>query len=397
MATLPRVSVKPRRARPFFARHPWLFVTSVGQVEGDPGPGAEVEVFSHEGQFIARGLFNPHSAIRVRLYRWDGGPLDDEFWSATLARAFGLRRDVLRLGGPQTAYRVVSSEADGISGLTVDRYDRWLVVQFTSLALFERREILVRRLAELSGAEGIVSRPERGTAEQEGIPPHEEILAGTLPAAPVEIVENGLTYWVALGGGQKTGFYLDQRENRRAVASLCQGQRVLDLYTYTGAFALNALRHGGATSVLGIDSSSTAIEVARHHAVLNHLGTARFEAADVFDTLETLRSAGERFGVVICDPPKFARHPRGVEDALKGYLRLNRSALDVLEPGGILVTCSCSGLVDRGLFADVLGQVAELSNRPIQILEQRGQAPDHPVSASCLETEYLKCFVCRVG
>ena len=131
--------------------------------------------------------------------------------------------------------------------------------------------------------------------------------------------------------------------------------------------------------------------------MINHLGTARFEAADVFETLETLRAAGERFGVVICDPPKFARHPQGVEDALKGYLRLNRAALDVLEPDGVLVTCSCSGLVDRGLFADVLGQVAELSGRPIQILDQRGQAPDHPVSASCLETEYLKCFICRVG
>jgi 23S rRNA (cytosine1962-C5)-methyltransferase len=397
MASLPRVIVKPRRARPFFARHPWLFVTSIAKVEGDPSPGGEVEVYSHEGQFIARGLFNPNSAIRVRLYRWDGGPLDDEFWSGTLANAVRLRRELLNLGGPGAGYRLVSSEADGLSGLTVDRYDRWLVVQFTSLALFERRELLIRLLAQEPDVEGILSRPERATAEQEGIRPHEEVLYGTPPAAPVELSENGLTYWVDLKAGQKTGFYLDQRENRRAVASYCQGKRVLDLFTYTGAFALNALKHGGADSVLGIDSSSTAIEVARHHAVLNHLGKARFEAADVFDALETIRSRGERFGVVICDPPKFARHPRGVEEALKGYLRLNRAAVEVLQPGGVLVTCSCSGLVDRGLFADVIGQLAELSGRSIQILEQRGQAPDHPVSASCLETEYLKCFVCRVS
>lgn len=397
MSRLPRVFVKPRRARPFFARHPWLFVTSVGRVEGEPAPGAEVEVFSHEGQFIARGLFNPQSAIRVRLYRWDGGALDDAFWADTLKTALTMRRDVLGLGGPATAYRLVASEGDGISGLTVDCYDRWLVAQFTSLALYERRDVLIRVLAELTGAEGILSRPERGTAEQEGIPAHDDVLAGAPPIAPVEIQENGLTYWVALRGGQKTGFYLDQRDNRRAAAAYCRGKRVLDLFTYTGGFALNALKNGGAASVLGIDSSSTAIEVARHHAVLNHTGTARFEAADVFDTLEALRASGERFGVVICDPPKFARHPRGVEDALKGYLRLNRAALDVLEPGGVLVTCSCSGLVERGLFADVLGQVAELSGRPIQILDQRGQAPDHPVSASCLESEYLKCFICRVG
>jgi 23S rRNA (cytosine1962-C5)-methyltransferase len=314
-----------------------------------------------------------------------------------LANAVRLRRETLNLGGPGAGYRLVSSEGDGLSGLTVDRYDRWLVVQFTSLALFERRELLLRLLAQEPDIEGILSRPERATADQEGIRPHEEVFFGSPPAAPVELSENDLTYWVDLKTGQKTGFYLDQRANRRAVAAYCQGKRVLDLFTYTGAFALNALKHGGADSVLGIDSSSTAIEVARHHAVLNHLGKARFEAADVFDALETIRSGGERFGVVICDPPKFARHPRGVEEALKGYLRLNRAAVEVLEPGGVLVTCSCSGLVDRGLFADVIGQLAELSGRSIQILEQRGQAADHPVSASCLETEYLKCFVCRVS
>ena len=395
--SLPRVIVKPRRARPFFARHPWVFVTSIARVEGDPAPGDEVEVFSHERQFIARGLFNPHSAIRVRLYRWEGAALDEAYWSALLDDAIRLRDEVLGLGGPGRAYRVVSSEGDGLSGLTVDRYDRWLVVQFTSLALYERREVLLRPLLEKTGAAGILARTERGIAEQEGLHLPDEALAGTLPDAPLEIVEHGLTYLVDLKAGQKTGFYLDQRDNRRAVAAYCRGKRVLDLFCYTGGFSLNALQHGGAASVLGIDSSSTAIDLARQNAVANHLGKARFEAADVFETLETLRTRGERFGVVISDPPKFARSPRGVEDALKGYLRLGRAALDVLEPDGVLVACSCSGLVDRALFADVIGQVAELSGRPIQILEQRGQAADHPISASCLETEYLKCFICRVG
>jgi 23S rRNA (cytosine1962-C5)-methyltransferase len=397
--SLPRVVVKPRRARPFFARHPWVFVTSIARVEGEPAPGAEVEVYSHERQFIARGLFNPHSAIRVRLYRWENEPLDEAYWTALLDVAIRLRHEVLGLGrgGPGQAYRVVSSEGDGISGLTVDRYDRSLVVQFTSLALYERRELLLRHLLEHTGATSVLARTERGIAELEGLHVHDEAVVGTLPDAPLEIVEDGLNYLVDLKAGQKTGFYLDQRQNRRAVAGYCQGKRVLDLYCYTGGFALAALRHGGASSALGIDSSETAVELARQNAVLNHLGKARFEAADVFDTLETLRAHGERFGVISCDPPKFARHPKGVEDAIKAYLRLNRAAIDVLETDGLLATCSCSGLVDRGLFADVLGQVAELSGRPIQILEQRGQAPDHPVSASCLETEYLKCFICRVG
>ena len=395
--SLPRVIIKPRRARPFFARHPWVFVTSIGRVDGTPGPGDEVEVFSHEGQFIARGLFNPNSAIRVRLHRWDGGPIDEAHWSAKIAAAIALRGRLLGLGGPGAAYRLVASEGDGISGLTVDRYDRWLVAQFTSLALHERRDLLARLLAEQTGTEGILLRTERVSAEQEGFPHREEMLLGTLPAAPVEIVENGIKFLVDVKTGQKTGFYLDQRENRSAVVRHCREKRVLDLFCYTGGFALNALGHGQAASVLGIDSSSTAIEIARHNAVSNQLKTARFEAADVFETLAKLRASGEKFGVVLCDPPKFARNPRGVEDAVKGYLRLNREAIDVLEPDGVLVTSSCSGLVDRALFADVLAQVAELSNRPIQILEQRGQSPDHPVSASCLETEYLKCFVCRVG
>jgi 23S rRNA (cytosine1962-C5)-methyltransferase len=397
--SLTRVVVKPRRARPFFARHPWVFVTSIARVEGEPAPGDEVEVFSHERQFIARGLFNPHSAIRVRLYRWENAPLDEAYWSVLMGGAIHLRHEVLGLGrgGPGQAYRVVSSEGDGLSGLTVDRYDRWLVVQFTSLALYQRREVLLGQLLEQTGATAVLARTERGIAEQEGLNLHDEALLGTLPGEPLEIVEDGVSYLVDLRAGQKTGFYLDQRLNRRAAAAYCQGKRVLDLYCYSGGFALTALRHGGATAALGIDSSATAIDLARRNAVLNQLGKARFEAADVFDVLEQLRARQEHFGVVICDPPKFARHPRGVEDAIKAYLRLNRAALDVLEPDGILVTCSCSGLVDRALFADVLGQVAELSGRPIQILDQRTQAPDHPVSASCLETEYLKCFICRVG
>jgi len=396
-ATLPRVVLKPRRARPFFARHPWVFVTSVARSEGEPADGAEVDVYSHEGKFVARGLYNGRSAIRVRLYRWDGGPLDDAFWSEKLRQALRLRNDVLHLDRPGAGYRLVASEGDGLSGLTVDRYDRWLVAQFTSLALFERRKVLVDALRGQTGAEGILARTERGTAEQEGFPAGFEELTGTLPAEPIAITEHGLTYWIDPRAGQKTGFFLDQRENRLAVAGYCRGRDVLDLYCYTGGFALNALKSGGAKSVLGVDSSQVAVEVARHHASLNGLDQAVFETADALAMLDRLRGEGRRFGLIVLDPPKYAKSPRGVEDALKGYLRLNRAALDVLEPDGVLVSCSCSGLVDRGLFADVLSQVAELSGRPFQFLEQRGQSPDHPVSASCLETEYLKCVISRVG
>jgi 23S rRNA (cytosine1962-C5)-methyltransferase len=392
----PRVVLKPRRARPFFARHPWVFESSIERVDGEPAAGEEVDVVSHDGRFIARGLYNAFSTIRVRLYRFDPGPLDEAFWSGLIAAAARLRHEVLGLGSEQSAYRVVSSEGDGLSGLSVDRYDRWLVVQFTSLALYLRRELILRLLMHAMNATGAIVRTERGIAQKEGLPIGEGTSMGSLPDGPVAIIENGLTYRVDCRTGQKTGFYLDQRLNRLAAASYCRGRDVLDLFCFTGGFALNAIR-GGASAVLGIDSSAAAIGQARQHATLNGLDGARFEEGDVFDVLSRLRREKKRFGVVICDPPKFAKRAEEVERALKGYLKLNLAAVDVLEPDGVLMTCSCSGLIGRELFADVIASVAEQSGRPIQFLEQRGQAPDHPVSASCLETEYLKCMICRAG
>ncbi|WP_435019002.1 class I SAM-dependent rRNA methyltransferase [Tundrisphaera sp. TA3] len=396
MPSPPRVVIKPRRARPFFARHPWVFANSIESVEGAPEPGDEVAVVSHEGKFIARGLFNPRSAIRVRLYRWEDAPIDDAYLAGLIDDALRLRTDILKLEGPGTAARLVFSESDGLSGLIVDRFDRHLVVQFTSLALHARRDFLLARLVERTGAESVTLRGEKGIPSQEGLKIEDGVAFGTAPDGPIEIVENGVTYAVGLGTGQKTGFYLDQRDNRRAASAHAAGKNVLDLFCYTGGFSLHALLQGGAASTLGFDSSSNAIELARANAVRNHAGSARFEVADVFDALETLKTSEQTFGLVICDPPKFARHARDVEDAVRGYLRLNRAAIHAVEPGGIFVTCSCSGLVGRDLFLDMLGQVAELSGRRIQILEQRGPAADHPVSASCLESDYLKCVIARV-
>jgi 23S rRNA (cytosine1962-C5)-methyltransferase len=395
MSKLARVFLRPRRARPFFARHPWVFDSSIERVAGQPEPGDAVEVVTSEGQFVATGLYNPTSTIRVRLYRWGDGPLDEAFWSKSLTQAERLRTGILGLGVDRSAYRLVSSEGDGLSGLTVDRYDRWLVAQFSSLALYARRELIVRLLIELTGVEGIIARTERGIAQKEGLKAGEQVTIGSIPGDPVEIVENELTFRVDLRSGQKTGFYLDQRVNRREVAGYCRGKRVLDLFCFSGGFSLNAAR-AGAVRALGVDSSAPAIELARQHAILNRIDTAEFQTGDVLEVLERLRSDGQRFDMVICDPPKYAKQAKDVEHALKGYLRLNMAALDVLEPDGILVTCSCSGLIGRELFADLIGTVAEQSARPIQILDQRGQAPDHPISASCLETEYLKCLICRV-
>ncbi|MFO0958955.1 MAG: class I SAM-dependent rRNA methyltransferase [Isosphaeraceae bacterium] len=392
--TLSRVVLRPRMARPFFARHPWVFSGSIAKVEGEPAPGDEVRVVSHEGQFIARGLFNPRSQIRARLYRWDDGPLDDAFWAGRIDSALRLRSEVLGLRGP---CRLIFSEGDGLSGLTADRYGEWLVLQFTSLALFERRERLLDLLQERAPCRGILLRSEKGIADQEGLSFAEGPARGEAPDGPISVEEHGLAWEVDLTAGQKTGFYLDQRDNREAIARLARGRRMLDLFCYTGGFGLVALQHGAA-GVLGIDSSARAIDAARRNAERNGFAdSAGYEVADAFDRAEQLRSSGERFGLVSVDPPKFARGARSIDAALKAYLRLNRAAVDLLEPGGILATCSCSGLVGRDEFAGVLAQAAELSGRPIQILESRGQAADHPISVSCPESSYLKCLAARVG
>ncbi|MDG3004551.1 class I SAM-dependent rRNA methyltransferase [Paludisphaera mucosa] len=391
-----KVVLKPKRARPLFAGHPWVFAQSIGRIDGSPEPGDEVVVVSHEGAFVARGLYNPASAIRVRLYRWDDAPLDAPFWAARLESAVRLRRDVLKLDAGNSAYRLVFSEGDALSGLTVDRYDRWLVVLFSSLALLRRRDAILDALRELTAAEGILARPDRAVAKEEGLDVGDVRIVGTLPDA-ITVVENGLSYQVDVLQGQKTGFYCDQRDNRRAVARYCEGKRVLDLFSFTGGFALNAARHGGAASVLAVDSSAPALAAARANARINAIANVDFEQGDVPRVLERLRAAGERFDVVICDPPKYAGHARDLAPALGAYARLNRAAVGVLAADGVLATCSCSGLVDRNAFRDVLADVAEQARRPVQILEQRGQGADHPVAAPCPETDYLKCFIARVG
>lgn len=391
-----RVVLKPRRARPFFAGHPWVYFHSVARVEGDPQPGDEVDLYSHEGRFIARGLYNPASTICTRLYRWEPEELDAAFWRGRLEAAVRLRSEILGLGGSTTAYRLVHSEGDGLSGLIVDRYDQWLVALFTSLALYRRRELLLSLLRELTGVRGLVARPERSVAREEGLDRQDVLLLGPVPTEPVEVVENGLTYEVALTEGQKSGFYCDQRGNRLAVAAYCQERRVLDLFCFSGGFSLNALRHGPAARTLGVDRSASAIAQARRNAARNGLEGASFQGGDVFKILDQLRSRGETFDVVVCDPPKYARQASDLAAALRGYRHLNLAALEVLAPGGILATCSCSGLVDRRAFIEMLGGVAEEARRPIQILEQRGQGPDHPVSAACPESDYLKCVICRV-
>jgi 23S rRNA (cytosine1962-C5)-methyltransferase len=393
---LTRVVLKPQKARPFYARHPWVLDSAIERIEGDAIDGDVVDLISEKGKFVARGLLNSQSRIRVRLYTWDAAEsLDDSFWRRQLEKAVQFRRQ-LGYDDPRGAARLVFSEGDGLSGLIVDRYADYLAVQANALAMGVRLPLIVSSLVELCGARGVVLRTERGINRAEGLELRDGHYCGQTPDGPLEIVENGLRYSVDPAEGQKTGFYLDQRENRKIAAGYLRERRVLDMFCYSGGFSLAASVLGGAKEIVAVDSSAKALALAEANAQLNRATNIRFQCGDGFETLESLAAAGERFDAVILDPPKFARSRRAVQEALQAYHWLNRLALAVLEPGGILVTCSCSGLVTREDFLYMLVGMARQTRRDIQILDTRGASPDHPVMCSCPESEYLKCFICRV-
>jgi len=390
----PAVRLTSRGEGPARARHPWIFSGAVADVSGDPEPGAEVDVLDSIGGFVGRGLFNPHSQIRVRLYTAEDEPLDDAFFAARVRSAIELRHGLLDLGDPTGACRLVFSEGDGLSGLTVDRYGPYLAVQLTGLGIAGRLESILDALQDALAPTAIVLRTEKGMAEHEGLVAQDGPLRGELPPAPIEIAEGGMRFLVDLGTGQKTGFYLDQRVNRQRAASWAEGRTVADVCSYSGGFSV-AAASAGALRATAVDVSAGALELARANASLNGVGervtTVR---ANAFEWLEAEAAEGRAYGMVVVDPPRFARTRRGIPSALQAYERLNRLAVACLEPGGVLLTFSCSGRVPEGDFASAVCRGAASTGRNVRVLERLTQAPDHPVSVTCPESAYLKGLVC---
>ena len=391
------VFIKPKRARPFFGRHPWVLDSAILRVDGNPDSGAIVDVVTHDGSFIARGLWNASSRIRVRLYSFmQDQSLDEIFWDTRIENAVRLRRE-LNVLSKKSACRLINSEGDDLSGVIVDQYGSYLAVQVTALAMAERLDVICDSLTRIVQPKGILLRgAERGLGKLEGLHLPDQLLRGQIPDGPIFVQEHDLRFGVDLTEGQKTGYYLDQRENRQAAAAYAGGRRVLDMFCYSGGFGVASAVSGKASSVLSVDSSIKAISLARANAELNNATTMTVEQADAFEKLAALQEENAKFGMVILDPPKFARSRASASDALRAYHRINRLGVDLLESGGILVTCSCSGAITRDDFLMMLSAVAQRAGRTLQLLEFRGAAPDHPVNLHCLEGEYLKCVIARV-
>lgn len=390
-----RVILKPRRAGPSFGRHPWVFTGAVAKIEGEPAPGESVAVQSDRGEFIAYGLLSRKSSLAVRLYSWDiDRPICEELLAERLQAAIRMRQE-LGLADPRGACRLVFSEGDGLSGLIVDRWGDVVVLQIGSAALLPHEPLFVRILQETLAPRAIYRSVDPGMGANEGIEVADELLAGAAVTEPIAIVESGVKMLIDPVGGQKTGAYLDQRENRKRVAEYARGKSILDLFSYTGGFGLVAARLAGAGPVTAVDSSAAALALAEENARRNgiELTTRQGDAAAV---LTEWANEGRSFGVVVCDPPKFAPKRADVEGALAGYQYINRRALAMVEPGGILATFSCSGHVTPTMFWEMLAEAARRAGRDVQVLESLGQAPDHPVSIFCPESAYLCGLIARV-
>lgn len=392
-----QIILKKGREKSVNNRHPWLYSGAISRIEGDPADGDVVDVWNHRARFEARGIYNSKSQIRVRLLTWNpNDPIDEEFWRRRISRAV-VGRLALKQAQDTDSYRLVFSEADGAPGFIADLYGTWLVVQFLSLAAEKHRRTILSVLLDLVEPQGIYERSDSDSREKEGLVPVTGPVWGEVPPDSIEILENGHTFLVDVKLGHKTGFYLDQRENRQKSTKYFAGKEVLNAFSYTGAFSVYAA-HAGATRIVNVDSSERALQIAEQNMRRNGFVDREdvYAAADVFELLRAYNDAQWKFDVVILDPPKFAYSKRQVDKATHGYKDINLLALKLLKRGGILITFSCSGAVSRDLFQKVLFGAALDAGRSVQIIEQLSQGSDHPILLTCPETEYLKGFVCRV-
>lgn len=386
--------LRPGREKSLLRRHPWIFSGAVQRVENEPPPGGSVDVLSSDKQFLARASYSPTSQIRARAWTFEDESVDKEFFRKRIHSAIQ-SRDPWRLTPDTNAYRLVYAESDGIPGLIVDRYGDVLVLQSLTAGSEFWKETFADLLLEETGLSVIYERSDADVRELEGLEPKVGNLHGHLSSFIFSITEHNLQFKVNLAEGHKTGFYLDQRANHLRVREQAKNKDVLDCFCYTGGFTVNALA-GGAKSVLSVDSSADALELCRENIALNNLEAARQTSleGDVFQLLRRFRDEGRSFDTVILDPPKFAPTAAQAERAARGYKDINLLAFKLLRPGGTLVTFSCSGGIDAGLFQKIIAGAALDAGVEAQIVEHLAQGPDHPVALNFPEGAYLKGLIC---
>ena len=385
------IQLKRGREKSLKRRHPWIFSGAIEKVTGQPGMGDTVEVRDASGQALALAAFSPKSQIRARVWTFEvSQAIDVGFFRDRLTRAVALRAG-LPAAKHTNALRLVHGESDGLPGLVVDRYADVLVVQILSAGAERWRDPILDLLVEITGCEAVFERSDAEVRTLEGLEPKVGFARGNRSAARCPIAEYGLNFRVDVEQGQKTGFFLDQRENRQRVRALAAGREVLDGFCYTGGFALAALA-GGAKRVLAVESSAPALEVARENLSANPLDASRVEfvQADVFSQLRTLRDRGASFDMVVLDPPKFAPTAAQAKNAARAYKDINLLALKLLSPGGLLATFSCSGGVSAELFQSIIAGAALDAGAEAKIVERFTAAADHPVALEFPEGEYLK-------
>ncbi len=397
------VTLKPSKEKSLLRRHPWVYANAIDRVDGKPAPGATVVVRAHDGRFLARAAYSPHSQIRARVWSFDENePIDHAFFKRRVQRALAHRQAMVKGTG---AVRLIFGEADGLPGLIVDWYTEdaqnprgQLVCQFMAAGVEAWKEAIVGALASATGCPNVYERSDVSIREKEGLEQITGLLAGDEPPATIIANENGVRYHVDVRNGHKTGFYVDQRDNRALVQTYADGRDVLNCFCYTGGFSLAAMK-GGAKRVVSIDSSGEALNTAQKNVEANGFDAERatWLDADAFKTLRRLHEEGERFDLVVLDPPKFAASREHVDRAARAYKDINLTGFKLLRPGGLLFTYSCSGAIDAELFQKIVAGAAADAKVDARILKRLGAGVDHPLLTAFPEGEYLKGLLLQIA
>jgi len=396
---MPLIRLKKGREASVLRRHPWIFSGAISKVEGSPQPGDTVDIVSYQGTNLGKGAYSPRSQISVRMWTFQPDEnISEEFFRNKLVRSFYLRKNFLNHGDlNKTACRLVYGESDGLPGLILDKYGPYLVAQFLSTGMEKWKSVLTNLIIELLNPSGIYERSDVDIRLKEGLKRQIGVLYGQVPPDELEIEENSLKFLIDIKKGQKTGFYLDQRINRSHICAYSPNAEVLNCFSYTGSFAIYALK-SGANRVINIDSSEESLMLGNKISSLNGIPPGKIEniKGDVFQVLREFRENNHKFDLIILDPPKFADSHKHLQRASRGYKDINLLSFGQLRPGGILFTFSCSGLISMDLFQKIVADAALDAGCNAQIIERLSQSDDHPTALNFPEGSYLKGLICRV-